>query len=56
MTFDQNLTLFESSKHILAELKNTNILLRQMVIYQQQSLEQLLRMQEMLDGFTNGGA
>ena len=27
-----------------------------MVIYQQQSLEQLLRMQEMLDGFTNGGA
>ena len=56
MTFDQNLTLFESSKHILAELKNTNILLRQMAIYQQQSLEQLLRMQEMLDGFTNGGA
>lgn len=56
MTFDQNLTLFESSKHILAELKNTNIQLQQMVIYQQQSLEQLLRMQEMLDGFTNGGA
>lgn len=56
MTFDQNLTLFESSKLILAELKNTNIQLRQMVVYQQQSLEQLLRIQEMLDGFTNGGA
>lgn len=56
MTFDQNLTLFESSKHILAELKNTNIQLRQMVIYQQQSLEQLLRIHEMLDGFTNSGA
>ncbi len=56
MTFDQNLTLFESNKQILAELKNTNIQLRQMVIYQQQSLEQLLRMHDMFDGFTNGGA
>ena len=37
MTLDQNLTLFESSKHILAELKNTNIVLRQMMIYQQQT-------------------
>ena len=36
MTFDQNLTLFESSKHILAEVKNANIQLRQLVIYQQQ--------------------
>lgn len=56
MTLDQNLTLFENSKHILAELKNTNISLRQMVIYQQQTTEQLRYINELLDGFTNGGA
>ena len=56
MTFDQNLTLFESSKHILAEIKNTNIALRQVVIYQQQTTEQLRYINELLDGFTNGGA
>ena len=56
MTFDQNLTLFESSKHILAEVKNANIQLRQLVIYQQQNLEQLMLLNEMLNGFTNGGA
>ena len=56
MTFDQNLTLFESSKSILAEVKNTNIQLRQMVIYQQQTVEQLRNISELLDGFTNGGA
>ena len=56
MTLDQNLTLFENSKHILAELKNTNIALRQMVIYQQQTTEQLRYINELLDGFTNGGA
>ena len=56
MTFDQNLTLFESSKSILTEVKNTNIQLRQMVIYQQQTVEQLRNISELLDGFTNGGA
>tara|TARA_Y100001938_G_C8101306_1_gene441914 strand:- start:9180 stop:9611 length:432 start_codon:yes stop_codon:yes gene_type:complete len=56
MTLDQNLTLFENSKNILAELKNTNIALRQMVIYQQQTTEQLRYINELLDGFTNGGA
>ena len=56
MTLDQNLTLFESSKSILAEVKNTNIQLRQMVIYQQQTVEQLRNISELLDGFTNGGA
>jgi len=56
MTFDQNLTLFENSKSILTEVKNTNIQLRQMVIYQQQTVEQLRNISELLDGFTNGGA
>tara|TARA_B100002019_G_C21135114_1_gene530313 strand:+ start:241 stop:666 length:426 start_codon:yes stop_codon:yes gene_type:complete len=56
MTFDQNLTLFESNKQILAELKNTNIQIRQLVIYQQQTVEQMILLREMMDGFTNGGA
>ena len=56
MTFDQNLTLFESNKKILAELQNTNIQIRQLIIYQQQTVEQMLCLREMVDGFTNGGA
>ena len=56
MTMDQNLTLFETNKQILAELKNTNIQLRQMIIYQQQSCEQLHNLNQLMHGFTNGGA
>jgi hypothetical protein len=56
MTMDQNLTLLETNKQILAELKNTNIQLRQMVIYQQQSCSQLHTLNQVIYGFTNGGA
>ena len=56
MTLDQNLTLFETNKQILSELKNTNIQLRQVVIYQQQTCEQLHALNQLMQGFTNNGA
>jgi len=56
MDANSNLTLFENSTQILNELRNTNIQLRQMIIYQQQAVEQLKELNDCVSGFTNGGA
>lgn len=56
MNLEQNLTLFETNKQILSELRNMNIQLRQSIVYQQQAHEHLRDMHYLLNGFTNGGA
>ena len=56
MDANSNLTLFENSKQILNEIRNVNIQLRQMIIYQQQAFEHLRDINHCLSGFTNGGA
>lgn len=56
MNLDQNLTLFETNKLILSELRNISIQLRQGVVYQQQAHEHLREIHSLLHGFTNSGA
>mgnify|MGYP001264135343 CR=1 FL=1 len=56
MNLDQNLTLFETNKLILSELRNISIQLRQGVVYQQQAHEHLREIHCLLHGFTNSGA
>mgnify|MGYP001161190386 FL=1 len=56
MNLDQNLTLFETNKLILSELRNMNIQLRQSIIYQQQAHEHIRDLHTLMAGFTSGGA
>ncbi len=56
MNLDQNLTLFETNKLILSELRNISIQLRQGVVYQSQAHEHLREIHNLLQGFTNNGA
>ena len=51
-----SLTLFETNKQIVQELRNMNIQMRQMIVYQQQSHEHLRDLSHLMHGFTNGGA
>ena len=51
-----NLTLIESNKQILGEIRTMNIQLRQMIVYQQQAHEHLRDLNHLVHGFTNGGA
>ena len=52
----ENLTLFETSKLLLAELKETNSLLQEFGARQQVQAEQLESITYLLNGFTSGGA
>ena len=52
----ENLTLFETSKLLLAELKETNSLLQEFGARQQVQAEQLENITYLLNGFTSGGA
>lgn len=56
MDVNSNMTLFEYSAQILNELRSANIHLRQMMIYQQQTVEKLEELNTLVTGFTNGGA
>lgn len=51
-----NLTLFETSKLLLAELKGTNQLLQEFGARQQVQAEQLEQLTYLVNGFTSGGA
>jgi hypothetical protein len=51
-----NLTLFETSKLLLAELKGTNQLLQELGARQQVQAEQLEQLTYLVNGFTSGGA
>mgnify|MGYP001166743557 FL=1 len=51
-----NLTQIESNKQMLMEMRNMNLQLRQMIVYQQQAHEHLRDLSHLVNGFTNGGA
>jgi hypothetical protein len=52
----ENLTLFETSKLILAELQNTNRLLIRLIEGQRNQADQLNDLTYLVNGFTSGGA
>lgn len=52
----ENLTLFETSKLILAELQNTNRLLIRLIEGQRNQADQLKDLTYLVNGFTSGGA
>lgn len=52
----ENLTLFDTSKLILAELQNTNRLLIRLIEGQRAQADQLTDLTYLLNGFTSGGA
>jgi hypothetical protein len=52
----ENLTLFETSKLILAELQNTNRLLIRLIEGQRNQADQLNDLTYLINGFTSGGA
>ena len=52
----ENLTLFETSKLLLTELKATNQLLIKLIQGQQGHAEQIEQLTYLLNGFTSGGA
>ncbi len=52
----ENLTLFDTSKLILAELQNTNRLLIRLIEGQRNQADQLNDLTYLVNGFTSGGA
>lgn len=52
----ENLTLFETSKLLLSELKATNQLLIKLIEGQRNQSEQLAELNYLINGFTSGGA
>lgn len=52
----ENLTLFDTSKLILAELQNTNRLLIRLIEGQRNHADQLNDLTYLVNGFTSGGA
>jgi len=52
----ENLTLFETSNLILAELQNTNRLLIRLIEGQRNQADQLNDLTYLINGFTSGGA